>query len=1257
MQKIRSKFKFRTKSDKKAPEKDDKTIPEAALQETTSANLYPGLKEDPAPPTKNARNNLFEGAHDFVMDNVAITAVAGNVIHNHYHSGQATDTSIQKSQSATLDALELATPVTSKIFTGRDDLLNEAVQLLCSDKQAHLAVLGPGGIGKTSLALHIASNEKVAEIFKNNQYFIPCDLLPDAPALVQGMLQILNLSPPEGKDGYNILYQYLKLSESNILLTLDNFETPWNYKDARENVRNLIEKIADLPNVHMIVTMRGPDGPGNISWHKLGTDSGLPTLALDAAKAAFSAFANKKYGGDDSEKLEILLNYLDCMPLAIMLTAQHAKQLPLNTLIRMWTQKKTSMLNEFGTKAGKLTSVEFSIDVSLQVVASSDREALKLLPILSYLPNGIPLWPDTVSQIWPEFDHLELAISSLLQSSLIFSQHDTLRMLSPIREYIQKKYSAETIHLYQMETFYLSFIDNLPADEALSQSQLDPHFGNITKILKDQIEGSLQQSHFDAVAKVTKYTKFYSSSIQLLESILNQKSYLSLNVEMEMKLKKIEMLRWMGNYQEAINMIQDIQRNAEVKLNLNDNSLIFEAQQLMARSHQKLGDIYYYQNLYSESMKAYQQGQYHFKAFGDQQGVSECLLKMGEIHLIQHRLPEAMAMLEGAKIHFDRSGNQDYSAQCLRGIADVQSKERKWAEAEENLQKAKHQFEAHGHTLGVAQCLIRLGDMYRLQQKYPEAKELIEKAQNHCDLLEYQLGAGQCLLSLASIYRIQDQYALAINTVMQAKLQYERVGHQLGVAQCLKLCADLCLLQDKKDEAKRHILQAKTYFEAVGGQENGIAACFQSLADIYKVEGHPDEVPMLLKAKETFESIPEWVGVAQCLRSLADVHSGKGEYFIARKMLEEANDHFKGSNHTLGMAQCLQRLGDIHRKLSEHSDAMEKLQDAKTQFENIGHHMGIAQCQMSLGSIFEIQENFAEASRMLEGAKKEYQTMRNRLNTAVCCKSLGSIYLKDNQVEKALESFEEAKTSFLEINNQFYAADCLWILARINRFLGNISEANAYLLEAKKLYGMIKDHFGVAECLEDLANISRMQGHLSEAIEMLEEAKEKFLIVGSHIKAAFCLQTIGEIFQMQEKFDEAMDHLNEALNYFSSNSEHKLAIAQCLCFIGRIHGQRGQFNEAVGAFTKAHSIFQTINARPEEHGYCLYDCGLVLLDQRKYSDAREAFSEALEIFTLIPGFEQEKEACTSLLKEVDLIESEDLEQQLQVVTLEEKNEN
>ncbi|THU90958.1 hypothetical protein K435DRAFT_675109, partial [Dendrothele bispora CBS 962.96] len=292
-----------------------------------------------------------------------------------------------------------ATPAVPIVFKGREELVEQGINILCQQASRFLAILGAGGMGKTSLALHIMNSALVKDKFAERCYFIPCELFEDAESLVQGLGHVMKLTMQENKSKHEVLFDHLQAAHGDLLIVFDNFETPWNYDGSRVGVRNLLEKIAPYGKVSIIVTMRGPDGPGDIPWERLGDQSGIPTLSAIPAKEGFKAFAGHKLQtSDDSEsQIDLLLYQLEYVPLAIRLSAQHVKRVPLEALISMWDQGKTSILEE-GRAPGRLTSVSFSIDLSLQIF-KIEGEILNLLSAISFLPDGIPFWVKNLPQI------------------------------------------------------------------------------------------------------------------------------------------------------------------------------------------------------------------------------------------------------------------------------------------------------------------------------------------------------------------------------------------------------------------------------------------------------------------------------------------------------------------------------------------------------------------------------------------------------------------------------------------------------------------------------------------------------------------------------------------------------------------------------------------------------------------------------------------------------------------------------------------
>ncbi|THU81446.1 hypothetical protein K435DRAFT_936458 [Dendrothele bispora CBS 962.96] len=375
------------------------------------------------------------------------------------------------------------TPALSSVFEGREELVKQGINILCEQAPRFLAILGAGGMGKTSLAFHIMNSDLVQTKFAGRCYFVPCELFEDAESLVLGLIYVMELTMQENQSKHKVLFDHLQMAYGDLLIVFDNFETPWNHADSRIGVKNLLEKIAKCGKVSLIVTMRGLNGPGDIPWEKLGDEFGIPTLAPVSAKEAFKAFAgNKLQSSDNSEsQIDSFLHQLEYVPLAIRLSAQHLKRIPLKALIRMWEKDKTSILTE-GTVPGRLTSVSFSIDLSIQIFKIEGR-TLNLLSVISFLPDGIPFWVEYLSQMFPGED-FSFNVSTILDSSLIYYQDEGLKMLAPVREHVQSKYPIGQTDTDHLHTFYSGFLGNLPEDIVKAQPILQYHIHNVEKIFR-----------------------------------------------------------------------------------------------------------------------------------------------------------------------------------------------------------------------------------------------------------------------------------------------------------------------------------------------------------------------------------------------------------------------------------------------------------------------------------------------------------------------------------------------------------------------------------------------------------------------------------------------------------------------------------------------------------------------------------------------------------------------------------------------------
>src|ERR1700730_12048116 len=87
-------------------------------------------------------------------------------------------------------------PRSPQIFFGRDAELAEIIRMVFTNLGSHparIAILGPGGYGKTTLANAVLTHERVREHFGDARYFVACESIFSSGALLIELAKTLGV--------------------------------------------------------------------------------------------------------------------------------------------------------------------------------------------------------------------------------------------------------------------------------------------------------------------------------------------------------------------------------------------------------------------------------------------------------------------------------------------------------------------------------------------------------------------------------------------------------------------------------------------------------------------------------------------------------------------------------------------------------------------------------------------------------------------------------------------------------------------------------------------------------------------------------------------------------------------------------------------------------------------------------------------------------------------------------------------------------
>jgi DNA-binding SARP family transcriptional activator len=209
-------------------------------------------------------------------------------------------------------------PQPASSFIGRVDDLSQIARRLAPRRL--VTVAGPGGVGKTRLALEVLSRD---DAHTGAHAFADLSAVVDRELVAAALGDAVDMPAAGGGDPHASLLSFL--ADRHLLLVLDNCEHVLDA--ARELVEDLF---AGCPNVSLLATSREPLGiDGECVWR-------LPSLTSEDATALFVERATD--GGArlvlerDLPFIGEICGRLDGLPLAVELAAKHAEHLALPRL-------------------------------------------------------------------------------------------------------------------------------------------------------------------------------------------------------------------------------------------------------------------------------------------------------------------------------------------------------------------------------------------------------------------------------------------------------------------------------------------------------------------------------------------------------------------------------------------------------------------------------------------------------------------------------------------------------------------------------------------------------------------------------------------------------------------------------------------------------------------------------------------------------------------------------------------------------------
>lgn len=322
-------------------------------------------------------------------------------------------------------------PVELTSFVGRREDLIQARNLLGNARL--LTMIGPGGVGKTRLALALGGS--VRRDFPDGVWFVGLADLRQGGLLPQTIAGVFGL-PGNSQDPLTLLAEHLQSKRA--LLILDNCE---HLTDA---VSDLVGRLLQsAPGLKVLATSRhvlGVEGEQLLPVGPLNLDppGGLAEAMMLFEERSFAADPDFRITADNRDAVEDICRKLEGLPLAIELAAANVRVFSPAEIARRLDDSDLLTSAERG-RAERHRTLQAVADWSYQLCTPGERQLWEQLSVFAggftvETADGVCVPAESTASVLRD-------LIGLLDKSMIVriddeqTQHRRYRLLEPMRQY------------------------------------------------------------------------------------------------------------------------------------------------------------------------------------------------------------------------------------------------------------------------------------------------------------------------------------------------------------------------------------------------------------------------------------------------------------------------------------------------------------------------------------------------------------------------------------------------------------------------------------------------------------------------------------------------------------------------------------------------------------------------------------------------------------------------------------------------------
>jgi predicted ATPase/DNA-binding CsgD family transcriptional regulator len=912
---------------------------------------------------------------------------------------------------------------------GREQETGAACALLLRPDVRLVTITGPGGVGKTRLALHVAN--ALAQNFSDGIRCISLATIADAALVIPTLAQDLGFVEAGDEPLLTRLQRYLR--SRHLLLLLDNFE------HVIAAAPLLAELLSACPSLKMLVTSR------EVLHLRIEHELPVPPLEVPATQplpdinqlsryAAVELFVQRARAARsdfqitplNAQAIAEICACLDGLPLALELAAARIKLFSPQQLLTRLEHRLHVLVSGPRDLPMRQQTLRNTLTWSYDLL---DSEEQRLFRSLAVFVRGCTF--EAIEAFYralhiDDAEQLLRCIASLTDKNLLqHVEQDNgemrLMMLGTVREYAQECLLAcdeTSVARSAHASYYLSLAEEAEAQLRKERqvewfNRLEQEYDNIRAALNwlqenDTVEDALRLCR--AMLLFWLVRDRCSEGLQWVERALVKSERVPLTLRAHAwyaagTLSDRQGLhqRGRGLWEESLVMYQELNDQPGIVNALNKLGLA-SARNAPSEAH----------TLYKMSLKLAQQCEYAY-------GVVDATMSLADEALALADFARARTLYSDVLELSTTLGDKRSIAYSLSGLGQVLAQEGGYAEAHALLEESLRHLREIGDRVGVAFCLLPLGMVSLYLGDYSTGYALLGESL----AVSKELGNQKEIATYLVQYPQTEQKKPAPGSVY-----IKKPGG--SIEQALGILGKVALQQGGENEPARALLEESLAIFRETGNEEGIASKFFALGSIEFAQGNfPSASRLLSECIDIFRKLENRVMTESALHLLGHLEMHRGNYAGARIIMEESVALSRKIGDRWLMSSRLCYLGLVALNEGNYAEARPLLLECVALAREIGDERFIADALGVMGLLPLYEGDYETAQRVLEESLAIGQARKDIQGVSYRLADLGTMEILRGNIEKARSLIDEALAISMKIANSWFIASCLERLGEI----------------------------------------------------------------------------------------------------------------------------------------------------------------------------------------------------------------------------------